>query len=153
MTAPSEDKKLRSQKDIDMYIRDNMGLRVPLDGPLWRVYFQENYDPIDQEHLPEEHRAKGLVILKGHHSFCDGVSIMCMALALSEEYGREYFVPGKDAKWYEALAIRLMSPFYLPKIINESILSKPDKNFLTKRKEQGLSGNLNVASSNMINFN
>jgi len=36
-------------------------------------------------------------MLAAHHSFCDGVSIICMALALSDEYGREYFIPGKDA--------------------------------------------------------
>ena len=35
-TAP--EKMLRSQKDIDMYIRDNMNEKFPIDGPLWRVY-------------------------------------------------------------------------------------------------------------------
>jgi len=81
-----------------------------------RIYWQD-YDPIDQDHLPEKERTKGIVILKAHHSFCDGVSMMCMTLALSDEYGRDFFVKSADAKWYEALFIRLMSPFYVPIIL------------------------------------
>jgi hypothetical protein len=42
------DKILRSQKDIDAYIRDNMNVKFPKDGPLWRVYTQE-YNPIDSD--------------------------------------------------------------------------------------------------------
>lgn len=32
------DKVLKSMKDVDAYIRDNMGVKFPTDGPLWRVY-------------------------------------------------------------------------------------------------------------------
>jgi len=52
-----------------------------------------------------------MIIFKAHHSFCDGVSIMCMTLALSEEYSRDYFVKSKDAKWYEAIFVRILSVF------------------------------------------
>lgn len=41
---------------------------------------------------------------------------MCMTLALSEDYGRDYFVKSKDAKWYEALIIKLISPMNIFKI-------------------------------------
>jgi len=34
-------------------------------------------------------------IYKCHHSLADGISTACVALALSEEYGREYFVAVK----------------------------------------------------------
>ena len=34
----SPDKVLRNQRDIDAYIRDNMNIKNPLDGPLWRLY-------------------------------------------------------------------------------------------------------------------
>lgn len=35
----SPDKILRNQKEIDMYIRDNMNVKMPLDGPAVRVYY------------------------------------------------------------------------------------------------------------------
>ena len=34
----SPDHALKCQKDIDDYVRDNMNQKVPLDGPLWRLY-------------------------------------------------------------------------------------------------------------------
>ena len=37
-SAPT-DKLLRSQADIDEYIRDNMSQPMPKDGPLIRMYF------------------------------------------------------------------------------------------------------------------
>jgi hypothetical protein len=48
--------------------------------------------------------------MKAHHSFCDGVSVICFILSLSEEYGREYFVKTSDAMWWQALLIKLISP-------------------------------------------
>jgi hypothetical protein len=35
----SPDKILRNQKEIDMYIRDNLNTKLPLDGPLLRIYY------------------------------------------------------------------------------------------------------------------
>jgi hypothetical protein len=48
--------------------------------------------------LLEKEKAKRLLIWKCHHSFCDGVSIMSMTLAKSEENNRSYFIASKDAK-------------------------------------------------------
>jgi hypothetical protein len=42
----------------------------------------------------------GINIFKAHHGLCDGVSVMCMTLSLSKEYGRDFFVKTEDAKWY-----------------------------------------------------
>ena len=36
----SDEKLLRSQKDIDDYMSDNVSEMMPLDGPLHRTYFQ-----------------------------------------------------------------------------------------------------------------
>ena len=85
---------------MDMYIRDNLNVKNPLDGPLWRIYIQD-YTPTDQDDLPDELKTKGMVITKAHHSFCDGVSIMCMALSLAgKDYSRDFFVKSEDSKWY-----------------------------------------------------
>ena len=106
----SPDKVLRNQHDIDQYIRDNMNIKNPLDGPLWRLYAQD-YNPNDQENLPDDLKTKGMIIFKAHHSFCDGVSVMCMTLSLAEsEYSRDFFIKSEDSKWYEELAVRLLFP-------------------------------------------
>jgi NRPS condensation-like uncharacterized protein len=96
-----------------------MNERFPLDGPLYRVYTQD-YVPEDSE----EKGPFGMTIFKAHHSFCDGVSVMCMTLALSEEYGRDYFVKSNDAHWYEELFIKLISPFSIFKIIWSTTLAR-----------------------------
>ena len=145
----SPEKVLKNQKDIDMYIRDNMNVKMPLDGPLWRCYIQE-YEPDDQDDLPEDMKTHAITIFKAHHSFCDGVSIMCMVLSLSDDYGRDYFVKSSDAKWYEVIFVKLMAIFTLPKIMMESLLAKQDANYISKGKK--LSGVTNVASSNVIDL-
>jgi len=38
LTPQSNDKILKNQQDIDEYIRDNLNVKMPLDGPLLRVY-------------------------------------------------------------------------------------------------------------------
>ena len=81
-----------------------------MDGPLWRCYSQD-YAPTDQDHLPPSERTKGITIFKAHHSFCDGVSVMCLTLALGEDYSRDFFIKSSDAKWYEALFVRLIALF------------------------------------------
>jgi hypothetical protein len=93
-----------------MYISDNLGKKMPLDGPLARMYLAK-YEPDDMDHIPKEERPGSILFMKAHHALCDGVSILCIPLALSDEYGRDYFINSKDAKWYERLAIRLLMPF------------------------------------------
>ena len=95
-------------------------------------------------------KTKGLGIFKAHHSFCDGVSVMCMTLSLGEDYGREYFVKSADAKWYEVIFMKFMALFTLPRILKETVLSGQDQNYIAKDKE--FSGKTNVASSDMIDF-
>ncbi len=34
----SKEHMLKNQRDIDAYIRDNMNVKMPVDGPLWRIY-------------------------------------------------------------------------------------------------------------------
>ena len=143
----SDDKILRNQKDIDEYVRDNINIRMPLDGPLVRVYLQK-YEPDDQENTPENLKPKSILIWKCHHSFCDGVSVTSMVLALSEEYDRSYFLSTKDASWAQAIGLRLMTPFLIPTILMSTIFAKADSNFITKKRGgEDLSGVMNVDSS------
>lgn len=38
LTPETSDHVIKNQHEIDQYIRDNMNIKMPLDGPLWRVY-------------------------------------------------------------------------------------------------------------------
>lgn len=95
----ADDKILRSQADINAYIRDNLNVKMPLDGPLFRVYVQ-NFEPTDQDDVPEAQKSKSFLIWKCHHSFCDGVSVTSMTLAISEQYNRDFFLKSKDATFF-----------------------------------------------------
>lgn len=66
---------------------------MPLDGPLWRTYLQEEY-------IDEDGKKKSIMIFKTHHSFCDGISLMCSNLAMSSEYNKNFFVKFSDAPWW-----------------------------------------------------
>jgi hypothetical protein len=69
-----------------------MNTKIPLDGPLWRVYAQD-YNPTDNcddvsppssetdIDSPSTKQTKGFTAYKGSHALCDGVSIMCLSLS------------------------------------------------------------------------
>ena len=40
---PKKDKMITNHAEIDMYMRDNLLPKLPLDGPQWRLYGQ-NWD-------------------------------------------------------------------------------------------------------------
>lgn len=93
-----------------------------------------------------------MIILKAHHSFCDGVSIMCMTLSLAEsEYGRDFFIKSEDMKWYQELMVKILFLLQIPQIFMRNFMNKKDVNFITKRKEN-FSGIMNVHTSKMIDF-
>ena len=78
---------------------------------------------------------------------------MSMILALSEEYDRSYFLSSKDASWFQAIGLRLMTPFLIPTIFMSTLFAKADINFMTKKKNgKHLSGVMNVDSSSHINL-
>lgn len=78
---------------------------------------------------------------------------MCLCLSLSEEYNRDYFVKSREAKWYEELFVKLTFPLQIYKAVSSSIFSYSEENFITNAKNsKDLSGNLNVCSTNIIDF-
>ena len=66
------DRLLYTHEDISNYVQDNMNMKMPMDGPQWQLHFINGF--ID----PDDGVRKTLVLWKQHHSFCDGVSAMCM---------------------------------------------------------------------------
>lgn len=93
-----------------------------------------------------------MVIVKAHHSFCDGVSIMTLPLCMAEEYySRDFFIKSADAKWYQELMVKLLFPLQVPAIFINNVLRKADDNFITRRKKN-LSGLLNIHTSKVIDL-
>lgn len=119
-----------------------MNVKMPLDGPLVRVYYQK-YEPEDNKDV------HGLLIWKCHHCFCDGVSVMCMTLAMSEEYNKDYFIKAEDVSYLNAFLIRLTMPLYIPALVLSSIFNRADKNPINSQKKP-LTGLINVNSSPSI---
>ena len=140
----SPEHELKCQKDIDDYVRDNMNQKVPLDGPLWRIYMQD-YKPDDKDDnfiwpndtnpSKDPNSKKGLFIVKANHAFCDGISIMCLSMSMAEKYSRDYFIKSKDARWWEEILIKLLSIKEIPKIVMMS-LTPQDNNYITKRRNK-----------------
>ena len=120
---------------------------MPLDGPLVRVYLQK-YEPEDMNHLPESQRPKGILFWKSHHSFCDGVSVMTIPLALSDEFDKSYFIQPPAASFLQRVLVRFLSPFCIPAIVRDSFMAEKDMNAFTFKKNlKGLSGEVNVTTS------
>ena len=46
LTPETPYKVLKNQRQIDQYIKDNIHEKLPLDGPLVRIYYQK-YTPTD----------------------------------------------------------------------------------------------------------
>ena len=92
-----------------------------------------------------------ILIFKQHHSLCDGVSIMSLNLACSNDYGREYFVKGSDVSPLWTLIVRLSVPFYIPVMILQGFVgAMVPKNMATKNKN--ITGEINCASSSVLKF-
>ena len=76
-----------------------------------------------------------MVIFKTNHALCDGVSIMCLSMAMGEEYARDYFIKSNDARWYEVIAIKLLAFAEIPKFIS-MVFTKSDDNYIIKRRNK-----------------
>lgn len=75
---------------------------------------------------------------------------MSMMLGFSGDYGRDYFIPMPDAKWYEVLAVKLLAVFMVPKFLWMSI-RRPDSNVFTKNKSK-MTGKLNCGTPEAFVF-
>mmetsp|Transcript_2010 Transcript_2010/g.3556 ORF Transcript_2010/g.3556 Transcript_2010/m.3556 type:complete len:424 (+) Transcript_2010:269-1540(+) len=146
LSPSSEDKVLKSQSEIDMYIRDNLNKKFPLDGPLIRAYLQnievaENGEPVQ----------KSMIIWKFHHCMCDGISAIALLLAFGKELNPSYFMKTKLPNFFERLFLRVTFPFHLPAIAKSTMLARQDVNCITKGRLRGsssqLTGRVNISSA------
>jgi len=58
-------KEIKNERELEMFINEEINKPIPLDHPQWIIWVQEVYDT-----------DKCLLIYKQHHSMCDGISCM-----------------------------------------------------------------------------
>jgi len=63
-----------------------------------------------------------IVMFKAHHSFADGISVMCMSLFMSEEYDRSFLIKTVDATLFQKIIIKVAVLFYIPVLIIKSLV-------------------------------
>jgi hypothetical protein len=132
------------EADIDNWAQDNVGKKMPLDGPMWRCYVQK-YTVDGKEGC--------IIIFKSHHSFCDGMSTMSMSLAMSAEYHRSYFIKGADASMFVRIITRLSFPFIIPFLLWDTAQIRNEDNYITRKKNKGgFSGIMNCDCSEDFKF-
>mmetsp|Transcript_1953 Transcript_1953/g.3388 ORF Transcript_1953/g.3388 Transcript_1953/m.3388 type:complete len:359 (-) Transcript_1953:686-1762(-) len=136
-------KGFKSQHEVDMYIRDNMNIKMPMDGPQYRMSYYYLTDEDGKETMVQ--------IWKSHHCFMDGVSCMAVQACFSDEYSTDYFVKTNDISKWVHLLLRFAAPFYLPVLLLNTAMTFRDRNVLTKGKKS-MSGLLNCASSSRLDF-
>mmetsp|Transcript_1960 Transcript_1960/g.3423 ORF Transcript_1960/g.3423 Transcript_1960/m.3423 type:complete len:137 (+) Transcript_1960:518-928(+) len=116
--------ELKDFDDINNFVQDNLNKKLPLDGPLMRIYSQP---------FIIDGKAGSIMILISHHSFCDGLSGMSFSLSLSEKYDPSYFIKVKGATSLQKVLIRLLVPLQIPILLFQIIPSNLKPNFITKK--------------------
>ena len=83
---------IKTEFDVDLFLQDNLGMIMPSDGPLWRMYLTNIKKKDGKESL--------IFIYIAHHSLADGISTACLALAISEEYNRDYYIKTREPSFF-----------------------------------------------------
>ena len=133
-------------------MRDNLNEKMPLDGPLVRIYMSEYVPEEENKGRKEEDKVKAVMIFKAHHAFCDGVSVMCMTLSSSADYDKSYFVKADDVPIWKRLMVRILMPFQIPAILYQTLFTWTDKNSYMYVKKD-MTGDININSSPPLNLN
>ena len=136
------------------YISDNLSKKMPLDGPLCRIYYQ-SYTPTDYDknQLKDEGKPKMIMCWKSHDAFLDGVSSIALTLQMAEDYDMSYFLKFSDLTWPQRFFTRISMFFYVPYLFKNSLFSKKDNNIFTKARGSQLSGITNCVPREPLPLN
>lgn len=135
-------KILTSQREIEMFVEDNINVKIPLDGPQWRFYGQ-------LYKRPEDGKTYMLQIWKSHHSFMDGVSSMGLSACTTKDYGPHQFIKFPEVKWWQKLMLKVTVPFSIL-MFTINAISFRDNNCLTAGKKK-MTGKINSATCQPLN--
>jgi len=64
---------LPTEKDVGRFLASELGIREPMANPQWKVFFKEEMTP-----------ETSLLVLKVHHSLCDGCGLVGLLMALGD---------------------------------------------------------------------
>ena len=137
------DEAITNQHDMDLFVQDNIGIKVPLDGPQWRVWFTPLID--------EDGKTYTVQIWKSHHSFMDGVSCMGVTCTMMEEYNLSYFVKFTPVPLLQQILLKLSVIIYIPALFADSVFTMRDKNCITMGKKK-MNGVICASSSSCISM-
>jgi len=116
----------KTKQDLEMFVEDNLNVKIPLDGPQWRAFVQPFKDP-------ETGKDYYIQIWKQHHSFMDGMSSMGMIGSMAKGFGPSMFIPFKSVPLWQRLLLRMVAPFSVFTFL-VNMLNARDRNILTKGK-------------------
>jgi NRPS condensation-like uncharacterized protein len=124
-----------------MFVEDNINVKIPLDGPQYRVFTQNYVDP-------DTGKKYFVQIWKSHHSLMDGMSSMAITASACKNYGPHLFIPFKEISIVNRILLRVFAPFSAIMML-KNVLQSRDRNVLTEGKKR-MTGKQNVSMLNTI---
>lgn len=141
-SEPNPKRHWKNQRDIEMFVEDNINIKMPLDGPQWRAWTQPYKDPEDgKEYL--------VIIWKAHHSLCDGVSAQAITGSMSNDFGPHMYIRFPEVGLLARMFLKLTAPFYMLLLVTNAF-AKKDDNILTRGKKN-MTGHICASTSKVHN--
>lgn len=75
---------------------------------------------------------------------------MCFHLATGDGYDVSKLIPIRNVPWYQRMILRLLTPFYIPKVLFEILSRKIDRNYLHDGKRNLSGKKLTVQSQDYL---
>lgn len=89
------------QAALESFVGDLMHRSLEPDRPLWRIYYVEAYDAIENATSPDVPKAEppgAAIVVRVHHCIADGIALLRILLSLSDE-PPEITFPTAGAEW------------------------------------------------------
>ena len=80
--------------------------------------------------LPDFETDMSVIVMKAHHSFCDGLGIACLFSSLSLEYDSTNLPGMKQVPWFKRFFIFLISPLLVLYVLIKVQLAPNDENIM-----------------------
>ena len=133
-------KLVQNDGNIDHFVSECMNTPIKLDKPQYQITYQEKF-------LEDQ----SLLIIKHHHSFSDGASLLSFINATSDNFDVKALFPIKNVPFMHQLLLKLSVPLYLPRIFIGFLTSSLKKNPLHDGKRI-LSGHRMIKTSKFFSF-
>ena len=86
--------------------------------------------------LPDFDAGRGVIVMKAHHSFTDGLGIATLFLSISQEYDSSNLPGLKPISWFKSLILFILSPFLVLYVMIKVQLAPRDENILKNNEKK-----------------